>query len=147
MPILCQGDATMSALVREFAEDEETCLFGTMSLWQGVDVPGRSCLLVAIDRIPFPRPDDPLMNARTQEVGRAGGNGFMAVSAAHAAVRMAQGAGRLIRTSEDRGVLAVLDSRLATKQYGSYLKKSMPDFWATTDSDVARGALRRLAEA
>ncbi|GAB3846042.1 ATP-dependent DNA helicase [Nesterenkonia populi] len=145
VPILCQGDATMSALVREFAEDQETCLFGTMSLWQGVDVPGESCRLVAIDRIPFPRPDDPLMNARSQEVARSGGNGFMAVSAAHAAVRLAQGAGRLIRTQEDRGVLAVLDSRLATKQYGSYLKQSMPDFWATTDSSVAQGALRRLS--
>ncbi|WP_300343947.1 ATP-dependent DNA helicase [Nesterenkonia sp.] len=146
VPILCQGDATMSALVRQFAEEEETCLFGTMSLWQGVDVPGRSCRLVAIDRIPFPRPDDPLMSARTQEVARAGGNGFMTVSATHAAIRLAQGAGRLIRTAEDRGVLAVLDSRLATKQYGGFLKRSMPDFWATTDGRIARGALSRLRQ-
>ncbi|GAA1805663.1 ATP-dependent DNA helicase [Nesterenkonia flava] len=146
VPILCQGDATMSALIREFAEDEETCLFGTMSLWQGVDVPGQSCRLVTIDRIPFPRPDDPLTNARSQEIARSGGNGFMQVSAAHAAVRLAQGAGRLIRTAEDRGVLAVLDSRLATARYGSFLKKSMPDFWATTKGDVARGALARLAQ-
>lgn len=146
VPILCQGDATMSALVRQFAEDEETCLFGTMSLWQGVDVPGRSCRLVVIDRIPFPRPDDPLTNARSQETARAGGNGFMQVSATHAAIRLAQGAGRLIRTAEDRGVLAVLDSRLATARYGGFLKKSMPDFWATTDQKVARGALARLRE-
>lgn len=146
LPILCQGDATMSALMREFAEDEETCLFGTMSLWQGVDVPGRSCRLVAIDRIPFPRPDDPLMSARTQEVSRHGGNGFMQVSATHAAIRLAQGAGRLIRTSEDKGVLAILDSRLATARYGGFLKKSIPDFWPTTDAETARGALRRLAK-
>lgn len=147
VPILCQGDATMSSLVRQFAEEEETCLFGTMSLWQGVDVPGRSCRLVAVDRIPFPRPDDPLNSARSQEVARNGGNGFMQIAATHAATRLAQGAGRLIRTAEDRGVLAILDSRLATARYGGFLKKSMPDFWATTDGEVARGALRRLAEA
>lgn len=146
LPILCQGEATMSALMREFAEDEQTCLFGTMSLWQGVDVPGRACRLVAIDRIPFPRPDDPLMSARSQEAAREGGNGFMQVSAAHAAVRLAQGAGRLIRTAQDRGVLAVLDSRLATARYGGYLRSSMPDFWATKDRETVRGALRRLAE-
>ncbi len=146
VPILCQGDSTMSALVKQFAEEEETCLFGTMSLWQGVDVPGRSCRLVAIDRIPFPRPDDPLNSARSQEVARSGGNGFMQVAATHAATRLAQGAGRLIRTAEDRGVLAILDSRLATARYGGFLKKSMPDFWATTDGDVARGALSRLAQ-
>lgn len=146
VPILCQGDATMSALVREFAEDESTCLFGTMSLWQGVDVPGRACRLVVIDRIPFPRPDDPLSTARSAEVSKAGGNGFMQVAATHAATRLAQGSGRLIRTSEDRGVLAVLDSRLATARYGGFLKRSMPPFWATTDGQIARGALRRLAD-
>lgn len=147
VPILCQGDATMSALVREFAADEETCLFGTMSLWQGVDVPGRACRLVVIDRIPFPRPDDPLSTARSREVAKAGGNGFMQVAAMHAGIRLAQGAGRLIRTAEDKGVLAVLDSRLATARYGAFLKKSMPDFWATTDGTVARQALARLREA
>ncbi|TLP75612.1 ATP-dependent DNA helicase [Nesterenkonia sphaerica] len=146
VPILCQGDSTMSALVREFAADEQTCLFGTMSLWQGVDVPGRACRLVAIDRIPFPRPDDPLSNARSQEVAKAGGNGFMQVAATHAAVRLSQGAGRLIRTSEDRGVLAILDSRLATARYGGFLKKSMPEFWATTNGEVARSALSRLRD-
>ncbi len=146
VPILCQGEGTMSALVRQFAEEEKTCLFGTLSLWQGVDVPGRACRLVAIDRIPFPRPDDPLMSARTQEVSRAGGNGFMQVSATHAATRLAQGAGRLIRTAEDRGVLAVLDSRLATARYGGFLRRSMPDFWSTTDRDVVTGALRRLSQ-
>ena len=134
----------MSALVREFAEDEETCLFGTMSLWQGVDVPGRACRLVSIDRIPFPRPDDPLNNARSQEVAKAGGNGFMQVAATHAATRLSQGAGRLIRTTEDRGVLAILDSRFANARYGTFLKRSLPEFWATTQGDVARQALQRL---
>jgi ATP-dependent DNA helicase DinG len=116
--ILCQGDSTMTALVRHFADEPDTCLFGTMSLWQGVDVPGDSCRLVVIDRIPFPRPDDPLMTARSRAVAQTGGNGFMSVSATHAAIRLAQGAGRLIRTTTDKGVVAVLDSRLSTERYG-----------------------------
>lgn len=147
VPVLCQGDDRTSALVRAFAADPATCLFGTLSLWQGVDVPGESCQLVVIDRIPFPRPDDPLMSARTQAVADAGGNGFMAVSATHAALMLAQGAGRLIRSSTDRGVVAVLDSRLATARYGPFLRSSLPPFWVTTDRDVALGALRRLSAA
>ncbi|WP_313815427.1 ATP-dependent DNA helicase [Citricoccus sp.] len=142
--ILCQGDTTLTALVRQFATEEDTCLFGTMSLWQGVDVPGESCRLVVIDRIPFPRPDDPLSTARSRDISRHGGNGFMAVSASHAAVRLAQGAGRLIRTATDRGVVAVLDSRLATERYGSFLRSTLPDFWPTADPSVVRGVLERL---
>ena len=144
-PILCQGESTMSALVKQFADDDATCLFGTMSLWQGVDVPGNSCRLVIMDRIPFPRPDDPLMTARTRAVAKAGGNGFMSVSATHAAVRLAQGAGRLIRASGDKGVVAVLDSRLATARYGSFLRAALPPFWSTTDRSVVLQALQRLS--
>ena len=145
VPILAQGDDQLPTLVREFIEDPATCLFGTLSLWQGVDVPGDSCRLVVIDRIPFPRPDDPVRSARTRAVERAGGNGFMQVSAAHAALLLAQGAGRLIRSSQDRGVVAVLDPRLATARYGTFLTRSMPAFWPTTDPGVPRAALRRLA--
>ena len=144
-PLLCQGDDATGQLVREFAEDEPTCLFGTLSLWQGVDVPGPSLRLVVIDRLPFPRPDDPLSSARTRAVEARGGNGFMEVSAAHAALLLAQGAGRLLRTIDDRGVVAVLDPRLVTKRYGDYLRASLPPFWQTTDPAVVRGALRRLA--
>ncbi|MBG6180562.1 ATP-dependent DNA helicase [Arthrobacter sp. CAN_A1] len=143
--ILCQGESSMSALVKQFSDEPDTCLFGTMSLWQGVDVPGRSCRLVTIDRIPFPRPDDPLMTARTRAVAKAGGNGFMSVSATHAAVRLAQGAGRLIRATEDRGVVAILDSRLANARYGSFLRAALPPFWSTTDRATAVGVLQRLA--
>src|SRR5690606_25669977 len=82
---LCQGEDTTSALVKRFAEDPETSLFGTLSLWQGVDVPGPSLSLVFIDRIPFPRPDDPLLTARQRAVAARGGNGFMGVAASHAA--------------------------------------------------------------
>jgi ATP-dependent DNA helicase DinG len=145
MEILCQGESSMSALVKQFAAEPDTCLFGTMSLWQGVDVPGHACRLVVIDRIPFPRPDDPLMTARTRAVAKAGGNGFMSISATHAAVRLAQGSGRLIRSQEDRGVVAVLDSRLANARYGSFLRAALPPFWPTTDRAVALGALQRLA--
>ena len=144
VPVLCQGDDRTAALVAAFAADEPTCLFGTLSLWQGVDVPGDACRLVVIDRIPFPRPDDPLMSARAQAVEAAGGNGFVTVSATHAALRLAQGAGRLVRRSSDRGVVAVLDSRLATARYAGFLRSSLPPFWFTTDHDTAVGALRRL---
>jgi ATP-dependent DNA helicase DinG len=144
-PLLCQGEDSTSLLVNKFAEDEATCLFGTISLWQGVDVPGRSLQLVVIDRIPFPRPDDPLASARQRTVAARGGNGFMTVAAAHAALLLAQGAGRLLRTMSDRGVVAVLDPRLATARYAGFLRASLPPFWTTTDPEVVRGALRRLA--
>lgn len=145
VPILLQGDDQLPTLVRRFTDDEPTCLFGTLSLWQGVDVPGPTCRLVLVDRIPFPRPDDPLTAARTQAVASSGGNGFMAVSATHAALLLAQGAGRLIRSSADRGVVAVLDPRLATARYSSFLLRSMPPFWLTTELEVVLSALRRLA--
>ncbi len=144
--ILVQGESSLRALVKEFSEDTNSCLFGTMSLWQGVDVPGDSCRLVMMDRIPFPRPDDPLSAARTRAVAQNGGNGFMAVSAYHAAIRMAQGAGRLIRSVGDRGVVAILDSRIATQRYGNYIVKAMPPFWTTQRTDVVLGALQRLAQ-
>jgi ATP-dependent DNA helicase DinG len=143
-PVLCQGDDTTSALVQQFADDPETSLFGTLSLWQGVDVPGPSLSLVLIDRIPFPRPDDPLLTARQRAVAARGGNGFMAVAASHAALLLAQGAGRLLRRVDDRGVVAVLDSRMATARYGGYLRASLPPYWATTDSNRVREALERL---
>jgi ATP-dependent DNA helicase DinG len=131
-------------VLEQFAADPATSLFGTLSLWQGVDVPGPSCSLVIIDRIPFPRPDDPLLTARQRAVAARGGNGFMAVAASHAALLLAQGAGRLLRHADDRGVVAVLDSRMATARYGGYLRASLPPFWTTTDPDLVRAALRRL---
>jgi ATP-dependent DNA helicase DinG len=145
-PVLCQGDDSTMQLVKEFAADEPTCLFGTLSLWQGVDVPGPSLRLVVIDRIPFPRPDDPLASARTRAADARGGSGFMEVSANHAALLLAQGAGRLLRSMDDRGVVAILDPRLVTKRYGEYLRASLPPFWQTTDPQVVRGALQRLGQ-
>jgi ATP-dependent DNA helicase DinG len=145
LTILCQGDAQLPELTRRFIADEHASLFGTLSLWQGVDVPGATCQLVIIDRIPFPRPDEPLTVARQRAVAEAGGNGFMRIAASHAALLLAQGSGRLIRRLTDRGVVAVLDPRLVTARYGTFLKASMPDMWQTTDRVVAIQALRRLA--
>jgi ATP-dependent DNA helicase DinG len=147
LDLWCQGDAQLPELQRRFTDDPRTCLFGTLSLWQGVDLPGETCQLVIIDRIPFPRPDDPLMSARQRAVERRGGNGFMSVAATHAALLLAQGSGRLIRRFDDRGVVAVLDPRLATARYGTFLAASLPPMWRTTDGDVARAALKRLHSA
>ena len=139
-----RGDA-VGPLVERFAKDETSILLGTMSLWQGVDVPGNSCILVAIDRIPFPRPDEPVMSARSSLADASGGSGFMQVSVPRAALLLAQGTGRLIRSIEDRGVVAILDSRIVTKRYGSVLLNSMPPLWRTSDGAVVRESLRRLA--
>lgn len=146
LQILCQGQLPTPELVRTFSEEEETCLFGTLGLWQGVDVPGRTCSLVVIDRIPFPRPDDPLATARSEAIGRNGGNGFLSVSGYHAALLLAQGAGRLIRSVADKGVVAVLDSRLATARYGGYLVSALPPFWATTQTHKVVAALERVRD-
>ena len=140
-----RGDS-VGPLVEKFAKDETSILLGTMSLWQGVDVPGNSCILVAIDRIPFPRPDEPVMSARAAQADAAGGSGFMQVSLPRAALLLAQGTGRLIRSVDDRGVVAILDSRIVTKRYGNVLLNSMPPLWRTSDKDVVRDSLKRLNE-
>jgi ATP-dependent DNA helicase DinG len=144
VPVLYQLDDQLPTLMKEFAADPRACLFGSTALWQGIDVPGPTSSLVVIDRIPFPRPDDPITQARTEAIEENGGNGFMAISATHAALLLAQGAGRLIRSVSDRGVVAVLDPRLATARYGGFLARSMPPLWPTTDREVVLAALRRL---
>ncbi len=144
LKVLCQGDAQLRELAREFVDEPQTSLFGTLSLWQGIDVPGSTCNLVIIDRVPFPRPDEPLMAARQRAVDEAGGNGFMAVAATHAALLLAQGTGRLIRRSADRGVVAILDPRIVTQRYGAFLRASLPPMWPTADREKVLGALKRL---
>ena len=145
IPIITQkrGDS-VGTLVERFAKDPKSILLGTISLWQGIDVSGPACTLVAIDRIPFPRPDEPVMSARAAEADAAGGSGFMQVSLPRAALLLAQGTGRLIRSIDDRGVVAILDSRIITKRYGSVLLNSMPPFWRTSDGAVIRESLKRL---
>ena len=145
MPIITQrrGDS-VGPLVDKFAKDPRSILLGTISLWQGIDVPGPSCTLVAIDRIPFPRPDEPVMSARSSVADQAGGSGFMQVSLPRAALLLSQGTGRLIRSIDDRGVVAILDSRIVTKRYGSILLNSMPPFYRTSDGTVVKESLKRL---
>jgi ATP-dependent DNA helicase DinG len=147
LPIITQrrGDA-VGPLVDKFASIPNSILLGTISLWQGIDVPGPSCTLVAIDRIPFPRPDEPVMSARAAEADAAGGSGFMQISLPRAALLLAQGTGRLIRSLDDRGVVAILDSRIVNKRYGSILLNSMPPFWRTNDGEIIKDALKRLDE-
>lgn len=144
-PVLVQrrGDAT-GPLLERFAAEPQTTLLGTIALWQGVDVPGESCICVVIDRIPFPRPDDPLLAARQRVVDAAGGSGFRSVAIPRAALLLAQGSGRLIRGPADRGVVAVLDSRLANAGYAGLLRASLPPFWFTTRTDEVLAALARL---
>jgi ATP-dependent DNA helicase DinG len=132
--VLVQGDLPKNRLLEQFRANPSTCLFATMGFWQGVDLPGETLSLVTIDRLPFGRPDDPLLNARRE---RAGDRAFMVVDVPRAAALLAQGAGRLIRTATDRGVVAVFDSRLATARYREALLAELPPMKRTiTLSDV-----------
>ncbi|HUP70885.1 MAG TPA: ATP-dependent DNA helicase [Acidimicrobiales bacterium] len=123
LAILTQSDLPKPALVEAFASSEPTSLFATMGFWQGIDVPGPSLSLVTLDRIPFPRPDEPLTQARRD---KAGAGAFRLVDLPRAATLLAQGAGRLIRSSTDRGVVVVLDPRLATATYRWDLVRALP---------------------
>jgi ATP-dependent DNA helicase DinG len=138
--VLLQGDLPKSLLLEKFATDETSCLFATMGFWQGVDIPGRALSLVAIDRLPFPRPDDPLLQARRD---RAGGRAFSLVDLPRAATLLAQGSGRLIRTADDMGVVAVLDSRLATASYRGVLLSMLPPMRRSVDRSEVETFLRR----
>jgi ATP-dependent DNA helicase DinG len=144
-PVLAQGDAPVGQLVQAFAADESTTLCGTMGLWHGVDVPGSSLSCLVLDKLPFAPMDDPLMAARRRAADLAGHDGFTEVYVANAAVKITQGVGRLIRTSTDRGVVAILDTRLRTKGYGSVILRSLPPMRVFTDRDLVVAALARLA--
>jgi ATP-dependent DNA helicase DinG len=128
--LLAQDDLPKPALIEAFRTDESSCLFATMGFWQGVDVPGDACSQVVIDRLPFARPDDPVAEARRE---RAGPAAFSVVDVPHAAIRLAQGAGRLIRSGTDRGVVAVLDPRLAEASYRPAILGALPPMRRTRD--------------
>ena len=146
-PLLVQRRGeSVAPVVQRFMSEPQSVLVGTVALWQGIDVPGNSLVLVTIDRIPFPRPDDPVMSARQAAVDAEGRSGFREVALTRAALLLAQGAGRLIRSESDRGVVAVLDSRMATAGYGGALRASLPPLWFTTDGSVVRQALVRLRD-
>lgn len=140
-PILAQGDLPKPRLIERFTDEPETCLFATMSFWQGIDVPGSSLSLVTIDRLPFPRPDEPLLQARRELVGA---NAFATIDVPRAATLLAQGVGRLIRTTTDRGAVAVLDPRLATARYGPKIVAALPKMRRTRDRADIIAFLRDL---
>jgi ATP-dependent DNA helicase DinG len=142
--VLTQNDLPKPALIARFAAEESTSLFATMGFWQGIDVPGPSLSLVTIDRLPFPRPDEPLLQARRE---RARADAFRIVDLPRAATMLAQGAGRLIRTSTDRGVVAVLDPRMATSAaYRWDMVAALPPMPRTRDLAVAEAFLRDIRD-
>jgi len=143
--VLVQGDEPAARLIEQFSADETSCLVATRAFWMGLDVPGPSCVLVVIDRLPFARPDEPLEQARREVAERAGGNGFLDVDLPGAALVLAQGAGRLVRSRDDRGVVAVLDRRLAAARYRRVLLDALPPMRRVVDSDVARKFLAESA--
>jgi ATP-dependent DNA helicase DinG len=137
--LLLQGELPKGRLLEEFAAEETSCLFATLGFWQGVDIPGRSLSLVTLDRLPFPRPDDPLLQARR---ARAGSRAFSLVDLPRAATLLAQGAGRLIRAADDRGVVAVLDPRLATASYRGVLLATLPPMRRSVERSEVEEFLR-----
>lgn len=142
--VLVQDEAPRAQLLAEFVEDEQACLFATMAFWQGVDVPGDALRLVVIDKLPFGRPDEPLTQARREAAEAKGRSGFETVDLPRAARLLAQGVGRLIRTTTDRGVVAVLDRRLATARYRQAILGSLPPLRRSVDGDEVRAFLRAL---
>jgi ATP-dependent DNA helicase DinG len=141
-PILVQGDEPKSALIERFKADPSSILLATMSFWQGIDLPGSTLTLVTIDRLPFPRPDEPVAQARRDRAGRMA---FREVDLPRAQTLLAQAAGRLIRRGDDRGVVAVLDPRLATnRSYRWDLIQSLPPFRRTKDRDEVTAFLADL---
>lgn len=141
VPVLAQGDLPVGRLIEQFRADPATCLFATTGLFQGIDVPGETLSLVTIDRLPFPRPDDPLLNARRD---RAGSAAFATIDVPRAATLLAQAAGRLIRRAEDRGVVAVFDRRLGTARYRWDIIRALPPFARTRHRAEAEAFLREI---
>lgn len=143
VPILTQRDLPKPALIAKFADSQETCLFATTGMFQGVDVPGSTLSLVVIDKLPFPRPDDPLLSARREQLGAGA---FSEIDVPRAATLLAQASGRLIRNATDRGVVAVLDSRLGTARYRWDIVKALPPMKRTRERSEVEAFLRSLRE-
>ena len=143
-PVIAQGEEPPARLIERFSADEASCLVATRAFWMGLDIPGPACVLVVIDRLPFTRPDEPLEQARREAVEDAGGDGFLEVDLPAAALALAQGAGRLIRRHDDRGVVAVLDRRLATARYRSVLLDALPPMRRVVEGNEVREFLRGI---
>ncbi len=143
LPILTQRDLPKPALVKAFTDDEHSCLFATAGLFQGVDVPGRTLSLVVIDRIPFPRPDDPLLSARRELLGPTA---FAEIDIPRASMMLAQACGRLIRNTTDRGVVAVMDPRLGTARYRWDIVNALPPMKRTRHRHEVEDFLRTITD-
>ncbi len=141
VPIFTQRDLPKTALVKAFSDDEQACLFATAGFFQGVDIPGRTLSLVVIDRIPFPRPDDPLLSARRDLLGAAA---FGQIDLPRASMLLAQATGRLIRTATDRGVVAVMDPRLGKANYRWDIVKALPPMKRSRHRAEAEAFLREI---
>lgn len=142
--ILIQGEAPNAQLVDEFRSDETSVLCATMGMWHGLDVVGPALSLVVMDKIPFSPMDDPLSTARQRHAENMGRNGFMDVYVANANIMLSQGFGRLVRSKTDRGVVAILDTRLRTKAYGRAMLRSLPPVRTFSDEQAVVAALKRL---
>lgn len=134
-PMLVQGEAPREQLLREFRASGHAVLLGTASFWEGVDVKGDSLRLVVIDRLPFASPDDALTRARIEHIRSRGGNPFRDYQLPEAALALKQGVGRLIRSEDDTGVVAICDPRLGTRHYGRALLAALPPLRLSTDRD------------
>lgn len=141
VPILTQRDLPKTALVKAFSDDEHACLFATAGFFQGVDIPGRTLSLVIIDRIPFPRPDDPLLSARREQLGA---EAFKQIDLPRASMLLAQATGRLIRNASDRGVVAVMDPRLGKANYRWDIVTALPPMKRTKDRGEVEAFLREI---
>lgn len=131
--LLRQGESSRRVLLERFRAEKNAVLVGSASFWEGIDVPGSALTLVAIDKLPFAPPDDPVLDARLKLCRREGGNPFMEYQVPEAAISLKQGAGRLIRSEDDWGVLVVGDSRMVDKPYGKLLWRGLPPFARTRD--------------
>ncbi len=143
--LLKQGENSRAYLMDKFREEGNAILVGSASFWEGVDFPGDLLTLVAIDKIPFMSPDDPVLDARIKDCEERGGSPFFEIQIPHAAITLKQGAGRLIRSEDDAGVLVIGDVRLVEKGYGKRLWKGLPDFYRTREPKDALQFLTYLA--
>ena len=145
LPLLLQGEGSRTELLERFRQLGNAVLVASQSFWEGVDVPGDALSLVIIDKLPFAPPDDPVLAARVEHMARNGGNPFMQYQLPRTVINMKQGAGRLIRTEGDRGLLCICDPRMIDKPYGKVVWRSLPPMRRTRSEDEAIGFLQGLS--
>jgi ATP-dependent DNA helicase DinG len=145
-PLMVQSEGTRTELLERFRKLGNAVLVASHSFWEGVDVKGDALSLVVIDKLPFAPPDDPVLAARIDAIAKAGGNPFMQYQVPHAAIKLKQGAGRLIRDEHDHGVLMICDPRLVEKPYGKRIWQSLPPMKRTRDEAEAVAFFDRTSD-